>query len=98
MFLCFVTSYNQIRKQSNVVNNYDCMDLSNIKNYRRRFACGNQSSINNHQSIISHHISEFLRRQEAWTDLGHRPRHLVMTSDDCLGKAAMEVEKEGNER
>ena len=67
--------------------------------YRRQLVCGNQSTIiRNHQSIISNHIREFFRRQEAGAGLGDGTGHLVMTADEGLGETAMEVEKEGNER
>ena len=46
---------------------------------------------------LLHQISEFLRRQEAWTGLGDGSGHLVVTADDGLGELLLQVEKEGKE-
>ena len=60
----------------------------------------NQTSvINNHTSVINnqpslHHVGVFLGGLIAGTGLGRGAGHLVVTSDDGLGKMAMELEKE----
>ena len=66
--------------------------------YRRQLVCGNQSTIiRNHQSIISNHIREFFRRQEAGAGLGSGAGHLVVTSDEGLRELLLELYQQGDE-
>ena len=50
------------------------------------------------QGYLFHQICILLRGLEARAGLGRGAGHLVVTSDDGLGKMAMEVEKKTDER
>ena len=66
--------------------------------YRRQLVCGNQSTIiRNHQSIISNHIREFFRRQEAGAGFGGGAGHLVVAADEGLRKLLLELYQQGDQ-